>query len=248
MGKIRLERGTLIMSNFKKQDILYNYPEYPKLFKYMSKFFLEKTQKTKKFYLNFLESYRDIELKGLQIDASEGHLEHQVHIGKHTINDGKNPAFDNVIKSTGLFKFDSNEKGFSLENISLVNNIKNNNFYVFCCSHKENDSLNTDHGDGKLVIKNPKMFIHFLNMDLRKKGIAFYGGNPCIYVENKILIHKETDNFYNFYDPVFYKTKEYSAQNEFRFLWKPKDNILIKNAIEIYSPKAWEHCEFVYKK
>lgn len=235
------------MNNFKNKDNLYTYPEYQNLFKYMPQPFLEKTHKTKKFYLNFLEAYSNFELKGLQSDSREGYLEHQVSIGEHTLNDGKNPAFDKVIESTGLFKFDSNTKA-TFKNISLINNIKNNNFYVFCCSHKENDLLNADHGDGKLIIRNPKMFIHFLSMDLKKKGISLYGAKPCTYVDKKVLFHKETDAFYSFHDPVFYKTKEYEFQNEFRILWRPKENELIKKAIEVYSPKAWEHCEFVYNK
>lgn len=213
-----------------------------KVYKYMRKKWIVELEKKQSIFINHLNNYPET-VHGSEIgDDFEGKSQTEIDIDNYTIAAGKQTKKEREILSSHGISNDGTGT-ISFENVKLIKDHVDNNYFVYCVSLEKKKSIQRAFGSGLQTIFNFPEFVKHLNAELAKKGIEFHDAGECIYLpkrahkyrlqdltqgEREILIQK----------PYFVKEERYNYQREFRLIWKPSGNKTIEKPILLENFRA----------
>lgn len=138
----------------------------------------------------------------------------------------------------------------------LAKGVYGQNAYVLCTSIVCDEDLMKVFGcNSYMTINNPEQFASVIKESIPSCYESF--GASCIYQEQRIIqkdigyIRVEDNELREYLTAqldrkaFFIKSKSYSHQNEFRFIWSTKESI--SNYIEIKVPEARKFCSCINK-
>jgi hypothetical protein len=225
-------------------------PPLPKrVYKFMEPRYLKELKETKTFFINHLNNYPEEKLGSEIGDNNEGTLITKFEISDYTFNNGKsnNPTFEKAFHSlqNGI-KIGENSTNISLKNVSIIQNIDDNNYFVYCSCLEYNQKTKKEFGDAVLIINDFLNFLICINKEMIKKEIQPYSFGACEYVKKRENVFTEFDHNFVTSLPFLIKEGRYSYQKEFRVLWKNKNNEVIKEPIFLHCPEAIKYCSFEF--
>lgn len=218
-----------------------------KLYKFMEPQYLEIIEKYNRFYINFLNNYKEGELGSEVGDNNEGKLKTSFHINDYTFSKNsknRNPLFENLFHTKQHII--SVGENVTLKNVTIENTNIDNNYFVFCCCTDNDISLTKHFGQSLLIINDVPNFINSINNSLKQYGVEMVIAEKCKYLPNsEFKISQDIKAFFKLYPPLV-KEGRYSYQKEFRILWKYNNNKKITKPLSVKCKDAIKYCSFKY--
>ncbi|ASI34043.1 hypothetical protein A0126_19040 (plasmid) [Exiguobacterium sp. N4-1P] len=178
--------------------------------------------------ISHLNSYKEDKF-GTEIgDDDEGRIFSQISVGKYHSPADKND--DRLLRAGGIVAINTD---ITFENCIFSDEHVDKNYFVFCVCLEKNPEIQKSFGSGLQIIHNFKAYIRAITHELNKLGIVQHDAGPCEYLLDRKQHFTEEDFTSDEKEiilkkPYLVKDKKYEYQNEFRVVWRYKDNREIK--------------------